>query len=66
VIDLGAFELGESCVGDWNADCAIDFVDLARYLGDWGAQAGAADLDADGAWTFFDVSVFVGALLGGC
>lgn len=66
VIDLGAFELGESCVGDWNADCATDFVDLARYLGDWGAQAGAADLDADGAWTFFDVSVFVGALLGGC
>jgi hypothetical protein len=66
VVDMGAYERQEVCVADWNEDCRTDFVDVARYLNDWGAQAGAADLDADGAWTFFDVSVFVGALLGGC
>ncbi len=66
VVDLGAFELNDPCVGDWNADCRTDFVDVARFLSDWAAQAGPADLDADGAWTIFDVHAFVGALLGGC
>lgn len=65
-IDMGAYELQEACVGDWNGDCALTFFDLIGYLRDHAGAEPGADLNGDGAVDFHDVAAFVAVLLAGC
>ncbi|MFN0134977.1 MAG: M28 family peptidase [Phycisphaerae bacterium] len=63
IVDLGAIELVQPCVGDTNGDGARDLTDLARLLSNFGMPTGATiaegDADADGDVDLTDLATLL-------
>lgn len=64
--DLGMVYVLDACVGDLNHDWRHSIEDVSAFLGAFAAGGDNADLDGDGALTFFDVAAFIEGYLGGC
>lgn len=55
-----------ACPGDWNDNGHVDIVDLLDYFADFAALDPSADLDRDGAHSFFDLLEFFAMYGDGC
>jgi len=63
----GFGDCATGCLPDFNRDQAVNFFDVAEYIGAYNAQERAADLAAPiGAFNFFDVAAFIAAYNIGC
>jgi cytochrome c peroxidase len=55
-----------ACVGDFNADGSLNFLDVSAFLNAFSVQSSAADVNGDGSFNFLDVSAFLAAFGQGC
>jgi hypothetical protein len=65
-VDMGAHELSVGCAVDLNGDLAANFFDVLIFLGEYGIQSPIGDWNADGQFSFFDVTSFLAAFNAGC
>ncbi|MCC7388685.1 MAG: hypothetical protein IT431_07935 [Phycisphaerales bacterium] len=67
---IGASNLGLEvvvlCVGDWNADGAVNTLDVLAFLNHWSAGDPIADVNGDGQVNTLDVLGFLNAWNQGC
>jgi hypothetical protein len=61
-----ALVYGVGCRADLDGDRMLSFVDVSRFIDAFGAQQTIADYNSDGAFDFYDVSLFVRLYLRGC
>lgn len=54
------------CRADFNGDAALDFFDVAAFLGAFASSDPSADCTGDGIFDFFDVLAFLSAFSAGC
>ena len=54
------------CPGDFNADEAINTLDVLSFLNAWNLQDPRADINKDGSWNTLDVLAFLNAWNGPC
>ena len=57
---------GVGCQADFNRDFSLDFLDVSAFIGAYNAGDPLADLDGDGRYSFFDVSLYLRLYLMGC
>jgi len=65
-LDPAPAPLRAACAADLTGDGVLDERDLDAYIRAWRDARRSADLNADGACTFADLSRFLGALGAGC
>ncbi|MCC7387198.1 MAG: hypothetical protein IT431_00370 [Phycisphaerales bacterium] len=53
-----------NCAGNYNADCAVNTIDVLDFLNDWAAGDPKADINGDGAVNTLDVLAFLNAWAG--
>ena len=58
--------LDDVCIGDLNADGAVNFFDVSMFLEAYLSDNEIADLNQDGDLNFLDVSTLLDAYAGGC
>lgn len=64
VLVVTGFDPG--CDANYNADCAVNTLDVLAFLGDWAAGDPRADFNADGTVNTLDVLAFLNAWSAGC
>lgn len=62
----GAASATPDCPSDFNADGAVNSLDVIAFLGAFNAHDPAADIDGDAAFTSLDVLLFLQAFSAGC
>ena len=55
-----------NCDANYNADCAINTIDVLDFLNDWAAGDPKADFNGDGSVNTLDVLAFLNAWTAGC
>jgi len=63
---LVALGQAPACIADFNADGAVNTLDVLAFLNAWSAGDPAADFNADGTINTIDVLCFLNAWSGGC
>ena len=53
------WDVQNGCPGDINADCAVNGIDLAYVLADWGTAAARSDLNGDGTIDGVDLGIIL-------
>ncbi|MBS0197762.1 MAG: immunoglobulin domain-containing protein [Planctomycetes bacterium] len=66
IVDMGAYEHGGPCPGDFNGDGGVDGSDVGAFFIDWELGASAADVNGDGGVDGGDVQFFFQAWEAGC
>ncbi|MCA9274743.1 MAG: hypothetical protein KDA29_01835 [Phycisphaerales bacterium] len=54
------------CIGDFNRDCVVDAADVYAFYEEFQMHSTPADLDGNGVYDYFDLSVFMSAFTSGC
>jgi hypothetical protein len=53
------WDAANGCAGDINDDCAVNGIDLAYVLADWGSTSTRSDLNSDGAINGIDLEIIL-------
>jgi hypothetical protein len=53
------WDAANGCAGDINEDCAVNGIDLAYVLADWGTISSRSDLNGDGTISGIDLGIIL-------